>query len=266
MTREFMVLPDADGVAIATADRLIAAGQEAIERQGRFFFALTGGSTPLTVCPLLVVPPRVNQLDWTKVEFFFGDERAVPSRHPESNYNTARQALLDFLPGVLPGQVHRLIGEAADLDAAARAYEALIGRTIGRLAPQAPAFDLVWLGMGADGHTASLFPGTAALDEAEHWVVANWVPQKNAWRLTLTFPILNAAREVNFVVTGTDKAPAFASIRSGSLELPSARIDAARTTWLVDRTAAGEPAAGEPAAGEPAADPAEEPASTGATG
>jgi 6-phosphogluconolactonase len=239
VTREFVVLPDADAVATTTADRLIAIGHEAIERQGRFFFALTGGSTPLTVCPLLVVPPRVNQLDWSKVEFFFGDERAVPARHPESNYNTARLALLDFLPGVLPGQVHRMIGEAADLDAAARAYEALIGRTIGRIAPQPPAFDLVWLGMGEDGHTASLFPGTAALDETEHWAVANWVPQMDAWRLTLTFPILNAAREVNFVVTGTDKAPALASIRSGSLELPAARIDAARTTWIVDEQTAG---------------------------
>jgi 6-phosphogluconolactonase len=233
------VLPDADAVSTSTADRLIAAGQEAIQRHGRFFFALTGGSTPLAVCPLLVVPPRVNQLDWSKVEFLFGDERAVPSRHPESNYNTARQALLDYLPGVEPGQVHRMIGEAADLDAAARAYEALIGRTIGRIAPQPPVLDLVWLGMGADGHTASLFPGTAALDEAERWVVPNWVPQLNAWRLTLTYPILNAAREVNFVVTGTDKAEALASIRSGSPELPSARIDAARTTWMVDEAAAG---------------------------
>ena len=243
MTREFVVLPDADAVATVTADRLIAAGQEAIDRHGRFYFALTGGSTPLAVCPMLVVPPRVNQLDWSKVEFFFGDERAVPSRHPQSNYNTARIALLDFLPGVLAGQVHRMIGEAADLDAAAHAYQALVRRTLDPMpeiepAPP-PAFDLIWLGMGPDGHTASLFPDTSALDETERWVVPNWVPQLDAWRLTLTFPILNAAREVNFVVTGADKAAAFASVRSGSLELPSARIEAARTDWLVDEEAAG---------------------------
>ena len=238
MTREFVVLPDADAVAITTADRLIAAGQEAIERNGSFFFALTGGSTPLTVCPLLVVPPRVNQLDWSRTEFFFGDERAVPARHPESNYNTARLALLDFLPGVEPGQVHRMIGEAADLDAAAHGYEAAIRRTLGGDAVP-PQLDLVWLGMGSDGHTASLFPGTAAIDETERLVVPNWVPAMDAWRLTMTFPLLNAAREVNFVVTGADKARPFASVRSGSDELPSARIDAERTLWFVDQAAAG---------------------------
>ena len=91
MTREFVVLPDANAVAAATADRLLAAGQEAIDDHGTFHLVLTGGSTPQLVCPLLVVPPRVLQLDWTKVEFFFGDERAVPARHPDSNYNTARQ-------------------------------------------------------------------------------------------------------------------------------------------------------------------------------
>ena len=238
MTREFVVLPDDIAVASITADRIIAAGQEAIDRHGTFHFALTGGSTPLTVCPLLVVPPRVNQLDWARTEFFFGDERAVPSRHPESNYNTARLALFDYLPGVRPGQVHRMIGEAADLDAAARAYEAMIRRTLDDDADP-PRFDLVWLGMGPDGHTASLFPGTAAVEETQRLVVANWVPSMSAWRLTLTFPILNAAREVNFVVTGADKAPAFASVRSGSDDLPAGRIDAERTLWFVDQPAAG---------------------------
>ncbi|HET6745619.1 MAG TPA: 6-phosphogluconolactonase [Candidatus Limnocylindria bacterium] len=239
MTREFVVLPNADVTAAAAADRLLTVGQEAIDRHGAFHFALTGGYTPRAVCPLLVVPPRVNQLDWTKVEFFFGDERAVPSRHPESNYNTARLALLDYLPRVQPGQVHRMLGEATDLDAAARAYEAIIRRTLDD-DTEPPRFDLIWLGMGADGHTASLFPGTEALAETERLAVANWVPSMDAWRLTLTFPILNAAREVNFVVVGSDKAAAVASVRSGS-EVPSARIDAERTTWFLDHAAAGEP-------------------------
>jgi 6-phosphogluconolactonase len=238
VTREFVVLPDADAVATATADRLIAAGQAAIESHGKFCFALTGGSTPLVVCPLLVVPPRVTQLDWSRVEFFFGDERAVPSRHPESNYNLARQALLDYLPGVLPGQVHRMIGEAADLDAAARAYEAQIARTLGGQPPEPPAFDMIWLGMGTDGHTASLFPGTSALDETGRWVVPNWVPSMDAWRLTLTLPILNAAHEVNFVITGADKAPAVHSVRAGSQAMPAALIDAPHTVWLIDQAAA----------------------------
>jgi 6-phosphogluconolactonase len=245
VTREFIVLEDADAVALTTAQHVITAGQEAIARHGRFFFALTGGSTPLMVCPLLVIPPLVNALDWSKVEFFFGDERAVPSRHPESNYNLARTALLDYLPGVRPGQVHRMIGEAADLDAACRAYEALIARTLGAPHGAVSSFDLIWLGMGSDGHTASLFPDTAAVDEASRWVVPNWVPKLDAWRMTMTYPLLNAAREVDFVVTGADKAAAVAAVRDGPGDVPAARVEAGRTVWYVDRAAAG---SGEPAA------------------
>ena len=242
MTREFVVFDDANAVAAATADRVIAAGKEAIGRRGRFFVALTGGSTPLMVCPLLVIPPRVSALDWSKVEFFFGDERAVPSRHPESNYNLARTAFLDYLPGVRPGQVHRMIGEAADLDAACRAYESLIARTVGAPHGAISSFDLIWLGMGPDGHTASLFPDTAALGERGRWVVPNWVPKLDAWRMTMTYPLLNAAREVNFVVTGADKAPAVAAVRDGTGDLPAAQIDAQRTLWFIDQAAAGEAA------------------------
>ena len=244
MTREFVVLDDSNAVASATADRVIRIGQEAIDRHGRFFFALTGGSTPLVVCPLLVIPPRVTSLDWSKVEFFFGDERAVPSRHPESNYNLARTTLLDYLPGVKPGQVHRMIGEAADLDAACRAYEALIARTVGAPHGALSSFDLIWLGMGADGHTASLFPDTAAMSEHSRWVVPNWVPRLDAWRMTMTFPLSNAARAVDFVVTGADKAPAVAAVRDGTSSVPAAMVDAERTTWIIDRDAAGETAGG----------------------
>ena len=247
MSRSFVVYDDANDVATATADRVIAAGHEAIARHGRFFIALTGGSTPLMVCPLLVVPPRVNELDWSKVEFFFGDERAVPSRHPESNYNLARIALLDYLPGVRPGQVHRMIGEAADLDAACRGYEALIARTVDTRAGDLAVFDLIWLGMGADGHTASLFPATTAMHERSRWVVPNWVPKLDAWRLTMTYPLINAAREVNFVVTGADKAPAVAAVRAESGEVPAALVDAERTVWMLDRAAAGETAASDAA-------------------
>jgi 6-phosphogluconolactonase len=238
VTREFVVLPDANAVATATADRLIATGQAAIDDHGAFHLVLTGGSTPELVCPMLVVPPRVLQLDWTKVEFFFGDERAVPARHPDSNYNLARQTLLDYLPRVGPGQVHRMIGEAADLDAAARAYQALINRIVPKGASGLPEFDLIWLGMGPDGHTASLFPGTEAIHEMQRWVVPNWVPQLDAWRLTLTYPILNAAHEVNMVATGEEKAWAVHAVQTGSPDQPpSGLVDAARTVWLVDQAA-----------------------------
>ena len=240
MSRRYVVLPDVPSVAAATADRLIAAGCNAIRRRGRFMLALSGGSTPLAVCPLLVVPPRVRQLDWTRVEFFFGDERAVPPDHPNSNYASERAALLDHLPGVRAHQIHRMLGEAPDLDAAARAYEMELRAAFGVTGPRPPSFDLIWLGMGRDGHTASLFPRSAAMNEKDRWVVANWAPGPAAWRMTLTFPVLNAAREAMFVVTGADKAEAFRAIRSGRSDLPAARVHARRTLWIVDAAVAGE--------------------------
>jgi 6-phosphogluconolactonase len=240
VSRQFIVLPDVSSVAVATADRLIAAGRNAIRRRGRFTLALSGGSTPLAVCPLLVVPPRVRQLDWKLVEFFFVDERTVPPDHPDSNYATERGALLDHLPGVRAHQVHRMHADVPDLDAGAQAYEMELRATFGIHDDRPPSFDLVWLGMGRDGHTASLFPGSAALEEQKRWVVANWAPGISRWRMTLTFPVLNAAREALFVVTGADKSDALRAVRSGRSNLPAARVNARRTTWIVDAAAAGE--------------------------
>ena len=240
MTRRFEVLPDVNAVAVASADRLIAAGRNAIRRRGRFMLALSGGSTPLAVCPYLVVPPRVKMLDWTKVQFFFGDERAVPPDDAASNYDIARRALLDYLPRVSMDQVHRMHAESSDLDRAAVDYEAEMRRVFGVDDPAGwPRFDLIWLGMGADGHTASLFPGSEGLGERKRWVIANWAPGRSVWRLTLTLPVLNAAREAMFVATGAEKAEAVAAIRFGTADLPAARVHARRTTWLVDRAAAG---------------------------
>lgn len=240
MSRRFLVLPDAPSAAAAAADRLIAAGRNAIRRRGRFMLSVTGGSTPLAVCPLLVVPPRVRQLDWSRVEIFFGDERPVPPDHPDSNYRNLRAALLDHLPGVRAHQVHRMPAEGADLDAAARAYEDELRATFGVSGHRPPTFDLIWLGMGPDGHTASLFPGSSGLREKERWVVATWAPGPAAWRMTLTFPVLNAAREVMFLVLGADKAPALRAVRTGQGDLPASRVHARRTLWIVDAAAAGE--------------------------
>ena len=240
MTRRFEVLPDVNAVAAASADVLIAAGRNAIRRRGRFLIALSGGSTPLAVCPYLVVPPRVRMLDWTKVHFFFGDERAVPPDNAASNYDIARRALLDYLPRVSMDQVHRMHAESDDLDQAAADYEAEMRRVFAVDDPAGrPRFDLIWLGMGADGHTASLFPGSEAFAERKRWVVANWAPRLAAWRLTLTYPVLNASRHVMFVATGAEKAPALHAIDSGGSDLPAARVRARRITWLVDRSAAG---------------------------
>jgi 6-phosphogluconolactonase len=236
----FEVLPDASAVAVATADRFIAVARRSIEERGRFRVALSGGSTPKRVYPLLVIQPRVGAVDWSLVDFFWGDERAVPPDHPDSNFGVAYQMLIAALPNVRPDAIHRMPAEAPDLDAAALAYEAELRLAFGARGADPPAFDLIWLGMGPDGHTASLFPGSAALDVTDRWVVPNWAPGLQAWRMTLTFPVLDAAREALFVVTGADKADALERVRAGDQELPAARVRAAQIEWLVDAAAAGD--------------------------
>lgn len=232
------VLADPAAVARAAADRVVESLAAAVGERGVARVALSGGGTPKQVYPLLLEPDRRDAVDWSRVEFFWGDERAVPPDHPESNFGVAYRALIAHLPSVQPDRVHRMPAEAPDIHAAALSHESELRLAFGAPGGQLPQFDLVWLGMGPDGHTASLFPGSAALDEHERWVVANWAPGPEAWRMTLTFPVINAAREVMFVVTGADKADAFARVRSGDRELPAARVSAGSTRWLVDAAVA----------------------------
>ena len=239
MTR-FTVLPTRAAVATQTADRFVAAATSAIEENRIFRVALSGGGTPKEVYPLLLEPHRRDAVDWSRVEFFWGDERAVPPDHPESNFGVAYGMLISQLPNVRPDRIHRMPAEAPDLDAAALSYESELRLAFDARGDEPPAFDLVWLGMGPDGHTASLFPGSAALDERDRWVVGNWAPGPEAWRMTLTFPVLDSAREVLFVVTGADKADALTRIRDGSSDLPASRVAGDRVEWIVDRAAAGE--------------------------
>jgi 6-phosphogluconolactonase len=239
MTR-FTVLADRDAVATATADRFVEAARDAIEERGLFRVALSGGSTPKQVYPLLLEPERRDAVDWSRVEFFWGDERSVPPDHPESNFGVAYGMLISHLPGVRADRIHRMPAEAPDIDAAALSYETELRLAFDARGEEPPAFDLIWLGMGPDGHTASCFPGTDALDETERWVVGNWVPAQDTWRMTLTFPVLNAARAVLYVVTGADKAPAIRRIRAGGSGLPAERVDGEQVEWLIDAAAAGE--------------------------
>ncbi len=206
---------------------------------GRFAVALAGGSTPRALYALLADPraPYREALPWARTHVFFGDERTVPPDHPESNYGTAREALLARVP-IPPENVHRIRGEE-DPVAAARSYEDDLRAFFGR----PPRFDLVLLGLGADGHTASLFPGSPALEEPR-LVAAPFVPALGARRITLTLPALDAASRVVFLVSGATKAPAVALILSGgpgSEALPAARVRPLDGTvlWLVDRAAAG---------------------------
>ncbi|MDQ2689337.1 MAG: 6-phosphogluconolactonase [Chloroflexota bacterium] len=241
MTR-WTILGDAHEVCVTTADRIVRLANEAVDARGTFRIALCGGSTPKSVYPLLLEPARRDAVDWSRVEFFWGDERTVPPDHPESNFGVAYQMLICQLPDVRPEHIHRMPAEAPDLDAAAMSYESELRLAFGARGSEPPAFDLLWLGMGPDGHTASLFPGSEALGETERWVVGNWAPYMKTWRMTLTFPVLHAARNTIVAVMGANKADAIRDIRSGTSDAPAAEIAGDHVEWIIDRDAAGESA------------------------
>jgi len=235
---------DAEAVARAAAEEIVEAGSRAIEERGRFTVALAGGSTPRRTYELLADPaaPFGERLRWDGTHAFFGDERHVPPDHPDSNYRMAREALLDR---VAMASVHRMHGEERQAAAAAASYEAELRRFFGLASAgdAPPRLDLVLLGLGPDGHTASLFPGSAALDERRRWAVAPFVERLGAHRITLTLPVLDRTREVLFLVSGAEKADALAQVLTpapGSAPPPAARVRPERgaLVWIVDRAAA----------------------------
>jgi 6-phosphogluconolactonase len=242
------VFADPEAVSRAAADEFVRAAGEAVAARGRFTVALSGGSTPKRLYQLLAEPPYRDRVDWGKAEFFWGDERSVPPDHNDSNYHTAHEAMLRRLP-VPAGHVHRMEAERADRDAAAREYEAALARVFGATpGGEPPAFDLILLGMGPDGHTASLFPHTAALKESGRWVVVNYVPKFATDRVTFTAPVLNRAREVLFLVAGNDKAEPLHEVLEGAPNgdlYPSqtVRPTNGRLVFFVDRAAAAKLAA-----------------------
>ena len=231
-----LVYPDADHLARAAAEHFVTLAAEAIAARGLFTVALAGGSTPCATYALLASDEFAAQVDWPRVHVFWGDERCVPIDHPDSNYGLAREALLDKIP-ILGDNVHRIRGELPPEQAAA-IYQAELEAVLsasGRL-------DLILLGMGTDGHIASLFPGTMALEERELAVVAVYVERLQAWRVTLTLPAINAARQVLFLVTGAAKAETLQAVLEGPEgPFPAQRIHptSGRLTWLVDTVAAG---------------------------
>ncbi len=237
------IFPDAEAVGRAAAEEFVRRAAEAVAARGRFAVALSGGSTPKRMYERLAEPPLQSQVDWSRVDVFWVDERCVPPDNNDSNYRMAQKAMLSRLP-IPPGRIQRLEAERPDLDAAARDYQAVVARAFGVPADRAPpAFDLLLLGLGTDGHTASLFPETAALDETSRWVVVNFVPKFAADRLTLTYPILNSARETLFLVEGADKAERLAEVLEGPAEpkrLPAQGIrpKTGLLVWYVDRAAA----------------------------
>lgn len=230
------VFPDRPSLMDAAARRVTAIAEAALARRGRFTWALAGGSTPRELYRRLA-PPAAGP-DWARVHFFWGDERCVAPEAQASNYRMARQAFLDALAPPAD-HVHRMAGEDEPA-AAAAAYERGLRDFFGAGAP--PVFDLVLLGMGPDGHTASLFPGTAALDERERWVVANRAPD-GSLRLTLTFPVLNAAAQVLVLVAGREKAQRLrqavqAGVADPPLPVQRLRPASGRLEYLADAEAA----------------------------
>lgn len=233
---EVVVLPDADAVAEAAAERIATTLATALAERRRASIALAGGTTPRGAYARLAAR---EDLDWSRIDFFWGDERAVPPEHPESNYRMARSALLDRI-AVPEVRVHRMPADAADLDMAAREYEARLRAVLD--AP--PCIDLVLLGLGADGHVASLFPHHAAVAERRRWVVATPAPAI-APRLTFTFAVIGAARQVLGLASGTAKRAALARALGPPLDpmtCPAQGVRGGRVTWLVDRDAMPEPA------------------------
>lgn len=224
------------------ANQLCAIARTAIDERSRFVVALSGGSTPRALFNCLA-SEHGTDIDWSNVLFFWSDERTVPPEHDDSNYRMARDTLLRPL-GIEDGQIFRLHGED-DPHAAASAYEETIAKVFDlNNFSQPPSFDLVLLGIGYDGHTASLFPNTQALVETTRWVVANEVSKLNTWRLTMTPSLINAARHVVFLATGANKAQAVSQVIGGSRkpeDHPGQLVwpKDGTLTWYLDRAAAG---------------------------
>lgn len=233
------IYDDAEAVARAAASRFAELAEECVSTRGRFAVALSGGSTPRRIYQLLSGEEFATRVEWPKVHVFFGDERCVPPNDEASNYHMAYESLLARV-SIPTENVHRMIGEG-DAASNARLYEDELRVFFGD--EELPRFDLVMLGMGKDGHTASLFPGSPALAESDAWVLANWVEKIGAYRLTLTSRVINNAAHVLFVITGAGKAERLLEVIEGARDpqrLPAQLIRPARGTldWYIDEAAA----------------------------
>jgi 6-phosphogluconolactonase len=234
------VCADPAALAETAANLIIDVATEAVRERGRFMLCLAGGETPRKTYELLALPEFSQRIRWDRTWAFFGDERVVPPEHAESNYRRANEALLSRVP--IPAvQVLRMRGEDADADGAAAAYAATLSEAFGTRRGELPRFDLVLLGLGVDGHTASLFPGSPVLREvfrtvAAVHVTAAQIPQ----RITLTFPVLNAAARVIFLVAGAEKAKIVKAVLSDQAMVPAGMIRPTdgELIWLADRAAA----------------------------
>jgi 6-phosphogluconolactonase len=242
VNREIRIFPDAAAIAKRAADELLKSATAAVQQKSRFTIVLAGGSTPKVLYSLLVSDPTIKaQVPWDKMDVFFGDERHVGPEHSESNFRMANDFMISKSP-LKPNQVHRIKGEYEDAKKAASEYEQLIRSHFKLADGEFPRFDVILLGMGNEGHTASLFPGTKALHADNRIVVQNWVGKLYTDRITLTARAINNAATVIFMITGSDKALALKGVLEGPVEpeqLPSQMIQPqnGQLLWLTDTTA-----------------------------
>lgn len=234
------VFPNAAALNNEAAEQIARRAQEAVRRNGHCSIVLSGGSTPRALYSLLATEYG-EQIPWAACHFFWGDERSVPPDHPESNYRMAMEAILSRVP-VPAENINRVRAEDPDAQRAAEQYADEIRAFFGTVSGQFPSFDIVLLGLGPDGHTASLFPGTAALQEKEKLVVTNWVEKFGAFRITMSAPLLNHAACVLFLVQGAEKAEAVCSVLHGAYQPekhPAQLIRPAngQLLWMVDEAA-----------------------------
>ncbi len=229
------VLPDPDALARRVAAWLLAA---AVAKQGRFAVSLSGGSTPKRLYENLAAAPYRDRFPWSRTHWFWGDERFVPPDDPKSNYRMVHEAMLSraAVPAV---NIHPVPTATGGPEAAASAYERELRSFYGadRLDPARPLFDVTLLGLGSDGHTASLFPGTPALGVRDRWVAALVGAQPEA-RITLTYPALESSRQAAFLISGADKREVFARLRRGDESLPAARLRPTGSLWFFADAAA----------------------------
>lgn len=240
---EYIVEPDGAALARRTAQHFVEVGEQSAAKRGRARIAVSGGSTPKAAFQLLANPgqPWLKRMPWDKLELYWVDERTVPPDHPESNYRMTREAMLDRIP-LKPDQVHRMEGELEPEVAASR-YESLLRNNFRLEGAESPRFDLIALGMGDDGHTASIFPHTEAIHTLGRLVTANQVPQKDTWRITLTWPVINQGSSVFFLIGGKNKAELVKEVFTGPSDperLPSQLIwpSSGILTLILDKDAA----------------------------
>jgi 6-phosphogluconolactonase len=236
-----LVCPDSEGIARNAGRMFVEWAWQFIAQDGRFCVALSGGHTPALFYRVLASKDFRGQVDWAKVHIFWGDERPVPPESPESNYGLARRELLIRVP-IPPANVHRMEAEKANVGRSAQDYEDILRQYMALDSRGFPRFHLIFLGLGPEGHTASLFPGQRGIKETSRWVSTPLVPQIGSRRMTLTLPVLNAAHRALFLVSGPDKAEALYAMLSGMSDPPipaqMVTLPDGQRTILCDETAA----------------------------